>query len=439
MGEGVYRGPEEPLVSCRVYAPVGAHRDLLAYLVRRLLENGANSSLRAPVGRRSVGMEELLISPLRLEHHASLPLPAPVWRACRCPQEQCGRRPHGATMREPAAGGPGQHRSARGRPADLAAIPAAFERAERAGWAWRNTDVAQRAAILRAAADALSERTRSLRAAREKAHKTWGDAVSEVREAVDFLRYYADEAQRIMQPLAQPQVHGVPAGGSPGGVTGETNTLTLTARGVWVCISPWNFPLAIFMGQVAAALATGNTVLAKPAEQTPAVALEAVKLMHAAGVPVDALQLLHGAGETVGAALVAQPRVAGVVFTGSTQVARSSSAPWLPGWPHRSAHCRDRRYQRHAGRQRRAAGAGGRCGGAKRLPLRWPALLGTAPLVRAREHCRRRDRHAQGLRRNWRWATPPTWPPTWARSLTARPMTTSSATSSACMQKAKYW
>jgi RHH-type proline utilization regulon transcriptional repressor/proline dehydrogenase/delta 1-pyrroline-5-carboxylate dehydrogenase len=106
------------------------------------------------------------------------------------------------------------------------------------------------------------------------------------------------------------------------GVTGETNTLRLTARGVWVCISPWNFPLAIFAGQVAAALATGNTVLAKPAEQTPGIARMAVDLLHAAGVPQDALQLLHGAGETVGAALVAQPSVAGVVFTGSTQVAK---------------------------------------------------------------------------------------------------------------------
>jgi RHH-type proline utilization regulon transcriptional repressor/proline dehydrogenase/delta 1-pyrroline-5-carboxylate dehydrogenase len=156
----------------------------------------------------------------------------------------------------------------------------------------------------------------------KEAFKTWGDAVSEVREAVDFLRYYADEAERIMQPISMPQVHGVTATPFTYGVTGETNTLRLTARGVWVCISPWNFPLAIFAGQVAAALATGNTVLAKPAEQTPGVALAAVRLLHAAGVPVDALQLLHGPGETIGAALVAQPGVAGVVFTGSTQVAK---------------------------------------------------------------------------------------------------------------------
>jgi RHH-type proline utilization regulon transcriptional repressor/proline dehydrogenase/delta 1-pyrroline-5-carboxylate dehydrogenase len=131
-----------------------------------------------------------------------------------------------------------------------------------------------------------------------------------VREAVDFLRYYANEAQRVMQPIAL------------AGPTGESNELRLAPRGPWVCISPWNFPLAIFTGQVAAALATGNTVLAKPAEQTPAIAAEAVRLLHAAGVPQDALQLLHGPGEIVGAALVASPRIAGVVFTGSTQVAR---------------------------------------------------------------------------------------------------------------------
>jgi RHH-type proline utilization regulon transcriptional repressor/proline dehydrogenase/delta 1-pyrroline-5-carboxylate dehydrogenase len=176
---------------------------------------------------------------------------------------------------------------------------------------WRKTPVEARAAMLRQAADALQrELPRFCALLVKEAFKTWGDAVAEVREAIDFLRYYADEAERIMQPMALP------------GPTGESNELRLTARGPWVCISPWNFPLAIFMGQVAAALATGNTVLAKPAEQTPAVALDAVKLLHAAGVPADALQLLHGPGETVGAALVAAPGVAGVVFTGSTQVAR---------------------------------------------------------------------------------------------------------------------
>jgi RHH-type proline utilization regulon transcriptional repressor/proline dehydrogenase/delta 1-pyrroline-5-carboxylate dehydrogenase len=139
-----------------------------------------------------------------------------------------------------------------------------------------------------------------------------------VREAIDFLRYYAWQAGSIMAPQNLPGLQG----NSVLGVTGESNELRLSGRGPWVCISPWNFPLAIFLGQVAAALATGNTVLAKPAEQTPGIALEAVKLLHAAGVPEGVLQLLHGPGETVGAALVAAPGVAGVVFTGSTQVAK---------------------------------------------------------------------------------------------------------------------
>jgi RHH-type proline utilization regulon transcriptional repressor/proline dehydrogenase/delta 1-pyrroline-5-carboxylate dehydrogenase len=176
---------------------------------------------------------------------------------------------------------------------------------------WRATPLAARANMLRHAADAMqAQLPRFCALLVKEGFKTWGDCVSEVREAVDFLRYYANEAQRIMQPIALV------------GPTGESNELRLTPRGPWVCISPWNFPLAIFTGQVAAALATGNTVLAKPAEQTPAIALEAVKLLHEAGVPQDALQLLHGPGETVGAALVADPGVAGVVFTGSTQVAK---------------------------------------------------------------------------------------------------------------------
>ena len=188
---------------------------------------------------------------------------------------------------------------------------AAVTRAIKAFDAWNHTPVAQRAAALRFAGDALdAQLPRFCALLVKEAHKTWGDAVSEVREAVDFLRFYANEAERIQAPQTLP------------GPTGESNTLRLEGRGAWVCISPWNFPLAIFMGQVAAALATGNTVLAKPAEQTPAVALEAVKLLHTAGIPADALQLLHGPGETVGAALVAQPGVAGVVFTGSTQVAK---------------------------------------------------------------------------------------------------------------------
>jgi RHH-type proline utilization regulon transcriptional repressor/proline dehydrogenase/delta 1-pyrroline-5-carboxylate dehydrogenase len=210
---------------------------------------------------------------------------------------------------------------------DLAHVGPAFAAAQQCFPAWNRRGALERSRILQAAADQLQAQTPAACALLVKeAFKTWGDAVAEVREAVDFLRYYALEAERIMQPLSMPHMHGTAFSSNLAfGMTGETNTLSLTGRGVWVCISPWNFPLAIFMGQVAAALATGNTVLAKPAEQTPAIAVFAVQLLHGAGVPKDALQLLHGPGETLGAALVAQPGVAGVVFTGSTSVAKTIS------------------------------------------------------------------------------------------------------------------
>ncbi len=327
MGEGVYREVlKNPLVACRVYAPVGAHRDLLAYLVRRLLENGANSSFVHQMADPTVELQDLLTSPLRLEPHSSLPLPPDLFGTHPgARKNSTGLDLTVPSMRDPLL-------------AALATTPVpvvpefdprrtaeVFTTGATAQKGWSRTPVAERAAILRRAADTMLEQTPMFCALLVKeAHKTCGDAVSEVREAVDFLRYYADEAQRIMQPLPQPQIHHLPPALAchSFGVTGESNTLSLTARGVWVCISPWNFPLAIFVGQVAAALATGNGVLAKPAEQTPGVAQVAVQLLHAAGVPADVLQLAHGAGETVGAALVAQPGVAGVVFTGSTQVAK---------------------------------------------------------------------------------------------------------------------
>jgi RHH-type proline utilization regulon transcriptional repressor/proline dehydrogenase/delta 1-pyrroline-5-carboxylate dehydrogenase len=326
MGEGVYREVlKNPLIACRVYAPVGAHRDLLAYLVRRLLENGANSSFVHQLADESVGMQELLISPLRLEPQSSLPMPVDLFGVHEgARKNSTGLDLTVPTMREPLLAALTTQAVPAVAPYNVEHIPAAYAASALAFQRWSTTAVSERAAILRSAADAMLAQTPALCAVLVKeAFKTWGDAVAEVREAVDFLRYYADEAERIMQPIAMPQVHGAHAGAQwTFGVTGETNTLSLTARGVWVCISPWNFPLAIFAGQVAAALATGNTVLAKPAEQTPGIARLAVELLHAAGVPKDALQLLHGTGETVGAALVAQTGVAGVVFTGSTQVAK---------------------------------------------------------------------------------------------------------------------
>ncbi|RYX96873.1 MAG: L-glutamate gamma-semialdehyde dehydrogenase [Comamonadaceae bacterium] len=310
MGEGIFREVmKNPLISCRVYAPVGAHRDLLAYLVRRLLENGANSSFVHQLADESVGMGELLVSPMRLEPTPSLPLPAALYGAGRA--NSLGLDLTVEAMRAPLFEAFDKTTVPVVAEFDASRAPAAVATAVVACRTWSKVPVAERAAVLRLAADALQQELPRFCALMVKeAFKTWGDAVSEVREAVDFLRYYANEAERIMQPVALP------------GPTGETNELRLAARGAWVCISPWNFPLAIFMGQVAAALSTGNAVLAKPAEQTPGVALEAVKLLHAAGVPADALQLLHGPGETVGAALVAAPLVAGVVFTGSTQVAK---------------------------------------------------------------------------------------------------------------------
>ena len=329
MGEGVYREVlKNPLVACRVYAPVGAHRDLLAYLVRRLLENGANSSFVHQLADPQVDVQELLISPLRLAPQSSLPLPADLFGThAGARRNSVGLDLSVPAMRAPLLEALATQAVPQVAPSRLEDIAPAFAASQAAARAWADTDVLERAATLRRAADRMMEQAPALCAVLVKeAHKTWGDAVSEVREAVDFLRYYADEACRIMQPIALPQAPaqaaGAPTLASMLGVTGETNTLRLTARGVWVCISPWNFPLAIFAGQVAAALATGNTVLAKPAEQTPGIARMAVDLLHAAGVPQAALQLLHGTGETVGAALVAQPGVAGVVFTGSTQVAK---------------------------------------------------------------------------------------------------------------------
>ena len=313
MGEGVYREVlKNPLISCRVYAPVGAHRDLLAYLVRRLLENGANSSFVHQLTDESVGMAELLISPLRLEPHSAFALPPQLFGdSTTARKNSSGVDLTVETMRAPLLAGYATTTVPVVAEYAVAAIPEALKTSLSSYKEWSKTAVAERAAILRAAADALDAQLPTFCALLVKeAFKTWGDAVSEVREAVDFLRYYADEAERVMAPIALP------------GPTGETNELRLIARGPWVCISPWNFPLAIFAGQVAAALATGNTVLAKPAEQTPGIAQAMVALLHSAGVPTGALQLLHGAGETVGAALVAAPGVAGVVFTGSTQVAK---------------------------------------------------------------------------------------------------------------------
>jgi RHH-type transcriptional regulator, proline utilization regulon repressor / proline dehydrogenase / delta 1-pyrroline-5-carboxylate dehydrogenase len=330
MGEGIYREVlKNPLVRCRVYAPVGAHRDLLAYLVRRLLENGANSSFVHQLTDASVGMDTLLTSPLRLENTPALPLPRQLYGGSRL--NSLGVDLADETMRAPMLQALQAAQVPRVPEFDAKSAASALKYSTSSYQIWSAQPLPKRTAILRNAADALEQQSPQFCALLVKeAFKTWTDAVAEVREAVDFLRYYAGEAERIMQPQAMPGQNLGAAAAFAYGVTGETNVLQLKPRGTWVCISPWNFPLAIFMGQVAAALATGNTVLAKPAEQTPGVAHAAVQLLHTAmrqaGLPEDvakgALQLCHGPGETVGAALVALEGIAGVVFTGSTQVAK---------------------------------------------------------------------------------------------------------------------
>jgi RHH-type proline utilization regulon transcriptional repressor/proline dehydrogenase/delta 1-pyrroline-5-carboxylate dehydrogenase len=315
MGDAVYRevlrGAAAPL---RVYAPVGEHRDLLAYLVRRLLENGANSSFVHQLADDAVDLDTLLASPLVEASTAAaaepaLPLPVELYGAGRrnsrgldlavAAQRTGIEAAVAATRIEPLA------------EASPAEAEATMARLARGVEGWRGVPLAERAAVLRRAGDALEARLEEFCGLLVvEAGKTMGDAVAEVREAIDYCRYYAAQAEASLAPRTLP------------GPTGEANTLRLRGRGVFVCISPWNFPLAIFAGQVAAALVAGNAVAAKPAEQTPAVAQRCVELLHAAGVPRDALALLHGPGETVGAALVAHPAAAGVAFTGSTAVAK---------------------------------------------------------------------------------------------------------------------
>jgi RHH-type proline utilization regulon transcriptional repressor/proline dehydrogenase/delta 1-pyrroline-5-carboxylate dehydrogenase len=312
MGEGLYREvlAAQPDLALRVYAPVGEHRDLLAYLVRRLLENGANSSFVHQLTDAAVPVDELLGSPLHAMPGLGQPLPRDLYGPAR-------RNPLGADLacasqREPLLAAWLQCIVPFVREADAAHVDATMRRLHQ-GWpAWNAVPVAERAALLENAADRLEARLASFAALLvREGKKTWGDCVAEVREAIDFCRYYALQARTRLAPIPLP------------GPTGESNELRLRGRGVFVCISPWNFPLAIFAGQVVAALVAGNAVAAKPAEQTPGVASAFVDLLHEAGVPADALALLHGPGETVGAALVAHPLNAGVCFTGSTQVAKA--------------------------------------------------------------------------------------------------------------------
>lgn len=348
MGEPLYEEVVGPINanklnrSCRIYAPVGTHETLLAYLVRRLLENGANSSFVNQIANKNIPIEQLIADPVEQSRaieplgspHPLIPLPRDLYRS------QGGDRLNSqgldlsnehrlaslsagllaSTNKERLALpstlariedeehqnrlrpvlNPADHRDQVGQVifSEESEIDQALERAEYAAPIWAVTPPAERANCLLKAADLLESHSPALIAlAIREAGKSYPNAIAELREAVDFLRYYANQVARDFQIDTHPPL------------------------GPIVCISPWNFPLAIFLGQVSAALAAGNVVLAKPAEQTPLIASLAIKLLHQAGIPEDVVQLLPGEGD-VGAQLVANHRIQGVMFTGSTAVAQ---------------------------------------------------------------------------------------------------------------------
>jgi RHH-type proline utilization regulon transcriptional repressor/proline dehydrogenase/delta 1-pyrroline-5-carboxylate dehydrogenase len=346
MGEALYAGARErygefPL---RVYAPVGSHEDLLPYLVRRLLENGANTSFVHALLDERTPVEKVVSDPIAAVEasggapHARIPLPADIYGPGRRNSQGLDlsiaatrQVVTGAVVALPALeAGPiirGKmipiNASPRVSPSDLertvgrasdanpSDVDTAYAAAVAAQPGWNDLGGEGRAPVLRAMADALeANRERLIAICAREAGKTLSDGVAEVREAADFCRYYAMLAER---QFAHPE--------TLRGPVGETNQLSLHGRGVFACISPWNFPLAIFTGQIAAARAAGNAVLAKPAEQTPLIAAEAVRLYHAAGLDPDLLHLLPGDGATVGQALVAHRSCAGVAFTGGTETA----------------------------------------------------------------------------------------------------------------------
>ena len=347
MGEALYDAARDAFgpVTVRAYAPVGGHEDLLPYLVRRLLENGANSSfvhalLDERVPAAAVAADPISAVEAQPDRHAKIPTPKDMYMdrqnsLGRDYSQAADRERHALALRkvdsEKLTSGPiiGGKLKAGTNPQDVtnpfdttqllghvseastADVDAAVDAAVRAQPAWDRKGGHGRAPILRAMGDALeADMDRLVALLSREAGKTLNDGVAEVREAADFCRYYAMLAER---DFGGPQ--------ELKGPVGEINQLVLHGRGVFACISPWNFPLAIFTGQIAAALAAGNAVLAKPAEQTPLVAAEAVRLYYKAGLDPNLLALVPGRGETVGAALVSHPGIDGVAFTGGTDTA----------------------------------------------------------------------------------------------------------------------
>lgn len=350
MGEPLYDqivGKNNLNIPCRIYAPVGSHKDLLGYLVRRLLENGANTSFINLIADEHAPIEKIISDPverianLTNKPHPYIPLPKAIYgkdrqnsagtdlsdqhtlQQLKSDMEQAAAKNWEANPR--IAGKAVTHSKAIAihSPADLSYtvgfvreatekdVEEALTKAAQFTQAWASVSIEERAHCLERAADLFEKNHANfMMLLCKEGGKQLADCVGEIREAVDFCRYYAARARKDLIPQTLP------------GPTGELNQLSLHPRGIFVCISPWNFPLAIFTGQIVAALVAGNPVIAKPAEQTPLIAAEAVRLLHEAGIPGSVLQLLPGRGEVVGAKLVADTRVAGVMFTGSTETAK---------------------------------------------------------------------------------------------------------------------
>ncbi|SFI43988.1 bifunctional proline dehydrogenase/L-glutamate gamma-semialdehyde dehydrogenase PutA [Nitrosomonas sp. Nm34] len=345
MGEALYTTvfDEYPQLRCRVYAPVGNYQELLPYLVRRLLENGANSSFVNQIANEQVTVDETITDPLsELERYQQrLPQPRQLYGKERLNSsginladsdaqihleqalEIASKQPwhaapivdgHILTGRVQTILNPADHTDVVGEVilADSSAVEKALQTAYQAAPEWGNTHASERAARLERAADLLEEQRAELMALIiREGGRTIHDALGEVREAIDFCRYYAAQARHhFVHPVILP------------GITGESNQLRLTGRGVFICISPWNFPISIFTGQITAALAAGNSVIAKPAALTPLCGAYMVRLLHEAGVPQKVLHFITGSGSEIGMKLVSDARIAGVAFTGSTSAAR---------------------------------------------------------------------------------------------------------------------
>lgn len=354
MGEPLYHQVVEPSATlnrvypCRVYAPVGGHEELLSYLVRRLLENGANTSFVNRIQNDAVPVADITADPFDYierfndKRHPRIPLPENIFGESRKNSRGYDINDRAVLSRlmpkienfygktwqaAPLIGGVpriGKTEKAVA-PADTSQtigtvsnateddLKLAIDTTHAAYASWSRTSADERAACLERAAELMEENTAELMAlCIREGGKTIPDALAELREAVDFCRYYAQRGREDFgSPLPLP------------GPTGESNALMLESRGVFLCISPWNFPLAIFTGQVTAALMAGNTVIAKPAGQTPLIAMRAVEILHKAGIPQDALALLPASGRMIGEKLVPDERIAGIAFTGSTDTAQT--------------------------------------------------------------------------------------------------------------------